>query len=53
MKAFKIEKVNMIVIHIREMERSIRFYRDVLGLSFDFADGGNGVFLDWRRIRKG
>ena len=44
MKAFKIEKVNMIVIHVREMERSIRFYRDVLGLSFDFAEEGMAYF---------
>lgn len=44
MSEFVIKKVNMIVIHVKEMERSIRFYRDVLGLSFDFAEEGMAYF---------
>ena len=44
MGEFFIKKVNMIVIHVKEMERSIRFYRDVLGLSFDFAEEGMAYF---------
>lgn len=44
MGEFVIKKVNMIVIHVKEMERSIRFYRDVLGLSFDFAEEGMTYF---------
>lgn len=44
MNRLTIEKLNMIVIHVKEMERSIRFYRDVLGLAFDFEEEGMAYF---------
>ncbi len=44
MKKFVIEQVNMIVIHVKELERSIRFYRDVLRFTLDAEEEGMAYF---------
>ncbi len=44
MKEFVIKKMNMIVVHVKELERSIRFYRDVLGLALEQEEEGMAYF---------
>jgi len=41
---FKIEKLNTIVIPVKNMERSIDFYKNVLGLAEDFVEDGMAYF---------
>ncbi|TFJ93917.1 VOC family protein [Lentibacillus salicampi] len=40
MANFKIEKLNTIVIPVKDMERSRSFYKEVLGLREDFVENG-------------
>ncbi|HLS09805.1 VOC family protein [Lentibacillus sp.] len=44
MAHFKIEKLNTIVIPVKNMERSIDFYKNVLGLAEDFVEDGMAYF---------
>ncbi|MER5495184.1 VOC family protein [Streptomyces sp. NPDC002454] len=45
----KIERLAHVGIHVRDMDRSLAFYRDVLGLSVTDDDSANGmVFLSSR-----
>src|SRR5438477_9817911 len=46
-----IEKIGQIAIPVTDVDRSIAFYRDVLGLSFLFRAGANLAFFDCGGVR--
>lgn len=47
----KIEKVGQISIPVKDLDRAIAFYRDVLGLTFLFRAGEKLAFLDCGGVR--
>jgi predicted enzyme related to lactoylglutathione lyase len=47
----KLSTIRQIAITVRDVERALRFYRDVLGLPFLFRPGPNLAFLDAGGIR--
>lgn len=44
MADFKIKKLNSIVIPVKDLTRSINFYKNVLGFTEDFAEDGMAWF---------
>lgn len=44
MTNFKIEKLSTIVIPVKNMDRSIHFYKNVLGLTEEFIEDGMAYF---------
>ncbi|WP_404456855.1 VOC family protein (plasmid) [Virgibacillus necropolis] len=44
MANFHIEKINTIIIPIKDLERSIDFYKNVLNLTEDFVENGMAYF---------
>ncbi|UJL45269.1 VOC family protein [Virgibacillus sp. NKC19-16] len=44
MANFKIEKINTIIIPVKDLNRSIDFYKNVLHLTEDFVENGMAYF---------
>lgn len=44
MANFKIEKINTIIIPVKDLDRSIDFYKNVLHLTEDFVENGMAYF---------
>jgi len=47
----KLSTIRQIAITVRDVERALEFYRDVLGLSFLFSPGPTLAFLDAGGVR--
>jgi methylmalonyl-CoA/ethylmalonyl-CoA epimerase len=47
----KIEKIGQISIPVKDVDRAITFYRDILGLTFLFRAGEKLAFLDCGGVR--
>jgi len=47
----KLNEIRQIAINVRDVSTSLRFYRDVLGLTFLFSAGPNLAFLSAGSIR--
>ncbi|WP_164669504.1 VOC family protein [Virgibacillus doumboii] len=44
MANFKIEKINTIIIPVKDLDKSIDFYKNVLNLTEDFVENGMAYF---------
>jgi lactoylglutathione lyase len=40
-----VEGVDYVILYVRDLERSVAFYRDGIGLPFRFHDGGYAEFV--------
>ncbi len=49
--SFKLDKVGQIAIPVRDLERAIAFYRDILGMTFLFQAPPGLAFFDCGGIR--